>query len=876
MKQERWQTVEKLYHSAFELPVSDRAPFLREACSQDPGLLEEVESLLRHSSIPQSVLDTPAIDLLAKAVATEEGDFPASVLEGKTISHYRVIECIGKGGMGVVYKAEDMKLQRNVALKLLPRFLASDREALNRFEREAQAASALNHPNICTVYEVDEAQGLHFIAIELLDGETLKQRIARGPVEILEILGIGVSICDALQTAHSAGIIHRDIKPSNIVLTRRGMVKLLDFGVAKQVRPETTQLCEMVSNWPTLGQPAHLTQAGAVVGTVEYMSPEQARGEDVDARSDLFSLATVLYELTTGKCPFSGADEADVLQAIDRRSPIAVEKLKPKAPAGFVGIIEKALHKDRSQRYSSAAEMQQDLERLRRSLNARIDKQKTRLALCVVTGLFVLLVWGSLWIAPVRRRMFGNSSAEERREVKSLAVLPLANLTGDPSQEYFVDGMTDALIADLTKVSSLRVISRTSAMHYKGTHKTIPEVARELNVNAVLEGSVVRSGSQVRISTQLADAISGQNIWGGEYQQDLQDVLQLQNQMATAIATEIAGKLNPQDIKKLNTARTANPEAYEAYLRGRHFLKQLDLTKSLKYFQEAIRIDPNYAPAYSGLADVYVALGVGTEADADKSYELALQAATKAISLDDSLAEAHASLAFVLHRFKQDWQGAEKEFKRALELDPNYAVGQKRYGVYLLTIGRRKAGCNHIRLAHSLDPISPDSAVWFATCLYESGHFNDAVQTLTVAIEMNPSDEAELRQGIGEIYERNEMYPESVAEYQKALELGGRSWMGLALLASGYASWGKRVEAEKVLAELRERFGDDDYVDAATYAVMGEREQAIRALVREGTCPGNRIEPGFSWLRIQWRFDSIRSDPRFKALERCANYPDPE
>jgi tetratricopeptide (TPR) repeat protein len=422
----------------------------------------------------------------------------------------------------------------------------------------------------------------------------------------------------------------------------------------------------------------------------------------------------------------------------------------------------------------------------------------------------------------------------------------------------------------------LRVISRTSAMHYKGTQKTIPEIARELNVNAVLEGSVVRSGNRVRISAQLADAGSGQNLWGRDYEQDLQDVLQLQNEMATAVATEIAGKLIPQDHKRLSTARIASPEAYEAYLRGRHFSEQGNLKKSLEYFQEASRIDPNYAPAYSGLADVYVALGVGTEDDSEQSYELALQAARKAISLDDSLAEAHASLAFVLHRFKHDWQAAEQEFKRALELNPNYAVGQIRYGVYLLTIGRTAAGCERVRLAHSLDPVSPRSASWFAGCLYKSGHFDQAVQTLTLAIEMNPNDEADLRQGIGELYEQSKMYPEAVAEYQKAIKLGGRSWFGLATLASGYASWGKSEEAEKVLAELHHKFGQDNWIDASTHAAMGRKEQAIRELVGDGSCPVNGSDPGLSWLRINWRFDSIRSDPRFKALERCANYPDAE
>ena len=875
MKPEQWQTIQELYHSACELPVPQRELFLQEACGNDRPLFQEVESLLRHGSTP-SILDTAAIAILAKAIATDQRKLPDLLFEGQTISHYRVIERIGRGGMGVVYKAEDLRLRRNVALKLLPKFLASGQEALKRFEREAQAASALNHPNICTVYEVDEVQGLHFISIELLDGETLKDRIAHGPLKILEIIEISSEICDALEAAHAAGIVHRDIKPSNIVVTRRGTVKLLDFGVAKRIGLEHAQEVGP-SSTPHGGiLDLHLTKPGVMPGTVNYMSPEQARGQEVDARSDLFSLGAVIYEMMTGKCPFPGKYVAEVVKAIHEPRPVPVEQINPKMPPELVRIAKKALQKERRQRYQRASEMRHDLEALRSRLGVRTTGRKISVALASTFVLFVLVLSGFLWVARVREWVRGNSSRAPSRDIKSLAVLPLANLTGDPSQDYFVDGMTDALITNLTRLNSLHVISRTSAMHYKGTRKTIPEIARELNVNAVLEGSVVRSGNRVHISAQLADGGSGQNLWGRDYEQDLQDVLQLQNEMATAVATEIAGKLIPQDQKRLNTTRIPSTEAYEAYLRGRHFSEQGDPRKSLGYFQEAIRMDPNYGPAYSGLADVYVALGVGTEDDPDKSYELALQAARQAISLDDSLAEAHASLAFVLHRFKQDWQDAEKEFKRALELNPNYALGQMRYGIYLLTIGRTRAGCNQIRLAHSLDPVSPGPASWFARCLYESGHFNEAVKTLTLAIEMNPKDEAELRRGIGEIYERSKMYPEAVTEYQKALRVGGRSWFGLAELASGYASWKKNEEAEAVLAELGKKFGEDSWIDASTHAAMGRKEQAIQELVGDGSCPAKGSDPGLSWLRINWRFDSIRSDPRFKALERCANYPDPE
>jgi serine/threonine protein kinase/Tfp pilus assembly protein PilF len=872
MTAERWAVIEELFNSAADLSEDERDGFLSKSCVTDPKLRQEVEILLKFGSAPKSILDTVAITVMAKAMAANEYPSPPLV-EGQELSHYRILKAIGQGGMGVVYEAEDLKLRRRVALKLLPQSMAANLHALRRFEREAQAASALNHPNICTVYEIGEHEGLHFIAIELLDGETLKQRIARGTVETRMIVEIAIQICDALEVAHSASIVHRDVKPSNIVLTSRGIAKLLDFGVAKRSAPGEPPSGEDLLELLPENLDLRLTNPGSTVGTVAYMSPEQAAGSEVDARSDLFSLGVVIYEMATGRLPYSGENVAQVLAAIKDKKPVPIEQLSSKAPAELVRITRKALQKDRSERYQHAGEMGAELKALRPRLDAKPARK--RVWLMVATAVFIVGMAIFFVVRNGRIQQLLAKQAAEPQEIKSLAVLPLENLTGDTSQDYFVDGMTDALITNLTKLGSLRVISRTSAMHYKGTQKTIPEIARELNVNAVLAGSVGRSGKRVRISAQLAEAGTGQNLWGHDYEQDLQDVLQLQSEIATAVATEITGKLVPQ--QKRNGARSVNPEAYEAYLRGLHFSEHGDFDKSLDYFQEAIRIDPNYAPAYSGLADSYVAVGVGTEADSNKSYQSAILAARKAISLDDSSAEAHESLAFVLHRLKHDWRGAEREFKRALELNPNYALAQMRYGVYLLTIGRPKAGCEQMRLAYSLDPVSPRTMGWFAGCLYDSGHFDEALKIMNLAIEMNPKDEAGLRGGIGELYEQNKMYPEAVAEYQKSIDLGGRGWFALALLASGYASWGKDAEAEKVLAEMRQKFGDDSYINASTHAVMGKKEQAIRELAGDGRCPvDDDANPGWTWLRINWRFDSIRSDPRFKALERCAHYPDPE
>src|SRR2546425_7941854 len=571
MKPERWQVIEELYHFASDLPDGQRNSFLQEACGEDQSLLYEVESLLRHGSRSQSVLDTPAMAIMAKAMAADESKSSAPFLAGTIISHYRILAPIGRGGMGVVYKAEDLKLRRLVALKLLPQFLAADPQALHRFEREAQAASALNHPNICTVYEVDEAEGLHFIAIELLEGETLKERIARGPLEVPEILGIVIEICGALEAAHSAGIIHRDIKPSNIVLMRRGAAKLLDFGVAKRIGPEFIQETEDVLSALPENVDLRLTSPGAAIGTIAYMSPEQASGQEVDTRSDLFSLGAVLYEMTTGKYALPGKDLADVLRAIQDRKPVPIEQLSPKVPFELIRITNKTMHKDRSLRYQRAAEMQADLQALRHHLETKTTRRRAMLVPTLIVMFFALAAFVSLRVTRVRDWVLGHPSASVARAIKSLAVLPLENLTGDSAQDYFVDGMTDTLITNLTKLGSLHVISRTSAMHYKGTHKALPEIARELNVNAVVEGSVTRSSNRVRISAELVDASNGQNLWARDYERDVQDVFHLQNELATAGAQEVAGELTPHGQNQLTQVRPVNSEAYEDYLRGRYF-----------------------------------------------------------------------------------------------------------------------------------------------------------------------------------------------------------------------------------------------------------------------------------------------------------------
>jgi len=871
MKPERWQAIEELYHSASDLPDGQRNSFLQEACGEDLNLLYEVESLIRHGSTSQSVLDTPAIAVMAKAMAADEYQSSVPSLEGKTISHYRILAPIGRGGMGVVYKAEDLKLRRQVALKLLPQFLASDPQALQRFEREAQAASALNHPNICTVHEIDEAQGLHFIAIELLEGETLKERIARSPLPVPEILGIAIEICDALQAAHSVGIIHRDIKPSNILLTWRGSAKLLDFGVAKRIETEFVQKTEDVLSVLPGNVDLRLTSPGAAIGTVAYMSPEQAGGQEIDTRSDLFSLGAVLYEITTGTFAFPGKDLADVLRAIQDRRPASIEELNPKAPSELIRITNKAMHKDRFLRYQRAAEMRTDLQALRHRLETKTSRRRAVLVPALIVVFFVLVVSASMHVPRVREWIAGKSSGGIQREIKSLAVLPLENLTGDPAQEYLVDGMTDALITNLTKLGSLRVISHTSAMHYKGTHKSLPEIARELNVNAVVEGSVTRSANRVHISAELVDATNGQNLWARDYARDLRDVLQLQNELATAVAQEVAAKLTPQQQSQLAQVRPVNSEAYDDYLRGRYFanlLSEDSLQRAKENFERAIQKDPNYAPAYAGLAVTYNmmtfswALTMGPDEGAPK----AIEAANKALQLDANLAEPHAALGNTKYRYSGDWVGAEQEFQRAIELDPGYARAYIWYGQFLDQAGRREQACTNFRKARQLDPLNSASVNNVASCLLREGKYEQAVAEARLAVDLEPRHVGS-RWALAGIYEQEGRFAEAIAEYRK---LHDNTCSPEAIIHALWA-WGRRAEAEMMFMEkMRREKGDfEPWCGAFAYLGVGDKDKAIRSLERAV----NEGSAGKAIIYGEWRFAPLRSDPRFQALLRRVGVP---
>ena len=863
MEPERWQVIEELFHSACDLPEGQRNSFLREACNGDASLRLELETLLKHCSHTQSVLDEPAIAVMAKAVAADEFWSATPQLEGKTISHYRILKQIGRGGMGVVYKAEDLKLGRYVALKLLPNFLASDPQALNRFEREARAASALNHPNICTVYEIDEKDDLHFIAIELIEGQTLKDRIASGPLEIPQALKIAIDICGALEAAHSVGIIHRDVKPSNIILTTQGLAKLLDFGVAKRVNPGAVeQIDTLVQVAPTDAR-RHFTGPGVALGTVAYMSPEQAAGQEVDARSDIFSLGAVLYESISGNHPFPGKDENEVSRAIQLGSPSSIKRVNPAVPLELIRITSKALEKDRARRYQVAAAMRSELQALLDRVQAKANRRKVAL-LSVFAAVLVLAVGAGVWRVPRIQEWIAGRASNVAPGIKSLAVLPLENLTGDSSQEYFVDGMTAALITDLAQIGSLRVVSRTSAMQYKGSKKTLPVIAKELHVDAVVEGSVARSADRVRIDVQLIRGDNDFRLWGKSYERDISDVLILQADVVGSIAHEIEATLGSNQRSARATAKPVNPEAYDAYLKGAYFFGgPLEaLPKAIRYYQKSVDLDPNYAPANLGLGEAYAMMayrGVGDmppEQAWDKS-EMYL-ARTLELNADSSL--AHTLLG--MNRFFRhcDRVGAERELDLALKLDPNDLRSLDYHSYFLLSVGRGEEALADKKKVLESDPVSVGINSEYGLYLLELGRIDEAIQQFQNTLELDPKDAVSITR-LGRSYAAKHEYDRAIELVQKALaidDVPGRR----RLLGSIYVQAGRADEARAVIGELKE-LSKQHYVSpsliASLYALLGEQDQAIAWL--EKAHKDDAPSPADS------DFDNLRTDPRFVAIQ---------
>ena len=794
---------------------------------------------------------------------------------GARLGPYEILAPLGAGGMGEVYRARDTRLARDVAVKVLPADFSTDEDRLRRFEREARAASALNHPNILTIHDIGTEDGAPYVVSELLEGETLRQRLSSGALVSRKVVDYAAQVARGLAAAHEKGIVHRDLKPENLFVTKDGRVKILDFGLAKLTRPEVPS--DPGTQAPTV---ARGTEPGFVMGTVGYMSPEQVRGEAADARSDIFSLGAVLYEMLTGNRAFRGASAVETLNAILKDDPAEPSQTGRDVSPALERMTRRCLEKNPEERFQSARDLAFALEEaasgsasspasapLAVSPKAMSVSRPAVVAIAVV-ALLAVLVAGN--VGGLRKRILGGAAPGR---IQSLAVLPLENLSRDPEQDYFADGMTEALITDLAQIRSLRVISRTSVMGYRATKKPLPQIGRELNVDAVLEGSVQRSGGRVRITAQLIEAPTDRHVWAKSYERDLRDILSLQSEVARAVAGEIRAAVTPAEKSRLAKAQPVDPEVHELDLRGRYQLNnaasEQDIRKAIGLFEQALAKDPGDAPAYAGLA-----FGQSSLTDfylpPRETMPRAKDAAIRALELDETLADAHTALGWVHTAYDWDWPAAEKEFRRALELNPSSASAHDGYANYLTVVGRSEKALAEIRRARELDPLSVSIHSDALNAFFNLKRYAEAIERARIILELDPNNGFAHAQ-LALVYVQMGRRSEAVSEAEKTIQ-NSDSPLNHATAGTALAAVGETGRARALLGQLMEVSKKRyvcPYEIGLIYVGLGDKDEAFRWLEKgyqdRSIC--------MQYTKQDPRMTPLHGDPRYEDLLRRLAFP---